>query len=50
MTEFEEWLLENKERFSTYSADEIVDIATACGFDLAQISQWKTKTKWGRAA
>lgn len=50
MTDFEKWLLENQDRLSTYSTDEIVDIATACGHDLAQISQWKTKARFGRAA
>lgn len=50
MTAFEKWLEENKDRLSTYNMDEIVDIAIACGHDIAQISQWKTKTKFGRAA
>ena len=50
MTEFEKWLEENRERLTTYSLEEIQDIAIASGQDRIQVAQWFTKTKFSRAA
>lgn len=50
MTDFEKWILENHDRLTTYTIEEIVDIAIACGYDFSQIVSWKNKTKWGNAA
>ncbi len=50
MNDFEKWLLENKDRFSTYTLAEIQDLAIACGFSRIDVAQWRTREMFRRAA
>lgn len=43
-----EWLYRNRERFITYSIDEIADIARMEGFTESDVSRWIQETRWGR--
>jgi len=46
MTEFQTWMEENKAHFTTYSAQEIADIAEAVGFDRLMVLQHLQSAKF----
>lgn len=46
----DQWLEEFKDKFTTYSTDEISDLAIACGYDRSEVAQWMTKSRFGSAA
>lgn len=50
MTDFQNWLEANKDHFTTYSLEEIHDIAIASGQDRIEVAQWFTKAKFNRRA
>lgn len=50
MTEFQNWLETNKEKFTTYQNGEIADVALACGFDKREVSQWLVRETFRKAA
>lgn len=37
---FNEWLLEHRENFITYSMEEIAEIALASGYSRAEVDAW----------
>lgn len=43
MTEFENWLLQNEQKFKTYSVPEIAAVAVACGFSREEVATWEVK-------
>lgn len=45
-----DWLEFNKEILTTYSLDEIQDLAIAAGHDRSAVAQWFTHERFKRAA
>lgn len=51
MSELEAWLDRNKEHLTTYTLNEIADVAVASGFRRSDMATWITKQKFqGKAA
>lgn len=50
MSEFQDWIERNKEKFSTYDNREIRDLALVSGFDSIEVDQWFIKSQWNRRA
>lgn len=48
--QFAEWMEIHKDKFTTYSSDEICDVAVACGFDRQEICNWLFKNNGDRRA
>ena len=46
--ELKAWIEKNKE-LATYTTQEIVDLAIACGFQRSAIAQWQTQKKFKEA-
>lgn len=46
MTEFQIWLNKNQDKFTTYTADEIAQVAIACGFTYQEVAQYVTRQKF----
>ena len=43
-----EWLQLNRERFITFSIEEIADTALVAGFSKEEVDRWILETQWGR--
>lgn len=49
MKELKAWLDRNKETFKNYSIDDVIKLATACGFDRQSVAQWAVSRKFKEA-
>lgn len=47
--ELKTWIEKNSEQFKTYTTDEIVNLAIACGFERRAVAAWATSQRFQTA-
>lgn len=50
MSDFETWLDQNKNKFDSYTLEEIQRLAIACGFSVNEVIEWRAREHFRRAA
>lgn len=47
-TDLRQWVHENRERYVTFTIEEIADMARVHGFSEDEVKEWLAETRWSR--